>query len=143
MYLVRSVFGPKSNLDRIRNFLKSIFKIKFVRCSSRLIIEETTLLLFKLKGDDGVVACSLFNGTVGSIEQMYTPRECCYKSPVLLDDPIVGLTEQSVRLEDGKLVCSFKRAKSLPEIQNFFDLHVKYYVLFASGKLEKGLYFLG
>lgn len=79
-------------------------------------------------GDDDVIACKYSNG-VGAIQRYYNND----KRPQLLADPLVGLSETQVSIQDDLLKCSFKRIKSMPSQPNYFDLSKQYYVLLATG----------
>ncbi len=79
-------------------------------------------------GDDDVIACKYSNG-LGSIQRYYNNGQ----RPQLLPDPLVGLSETQVSIQDNLLKCSFKRVKSMPSEPNYFDLNKEYYVLLATG----------
>ncbi len=62
---------------------------------------------------------------------------------LLTPNPQNGLTNINVKLDNEKLVCSFKRTKYIPDVDNYFDLNEKYYLLFAKGSLKQdGIVFL-
>jgi hypothetical protein len=64
--------------------------------------------------------------------------------PTLLSQsiPSVGITNSFVRLENGKLICSFQRAKSYSGINNYFDLSLNnYYLLLATGKVDNSRFY--
>jgi hypothetical protein len=83
------------------------------------------------KGDDGVVVCK---SKTGKVEQYYNPDA----DPTWLvpTNKSVGITNSNVQKTNDWLVCSFKREKSNPDVDNYFDLIQKeYYVLAGYGKL--------
>ncbi len=47
----------------------------------------------------------------------------------------MGLTKTNVKLDNDKLECSFTRKKFVANVENYFDLNNKYYLLFARGSL--------
>ena len=110
---------------------KMVNKIETKLCVKSKVIN----IWFLLKGEDGVVYCTLSNNG-SSVIQAYNPSKV---RPVLLDakNPSIGLSNIKVKFENGKLICSFKRAKHLPGINNYFDLNNKYYILLALGKLNE------
>jgi hypothetical protein len=83
-------------------------------------------------GNDCVCVCKIQNN-IPSVEHNYNIG----KSSSLLDsrNPSVGISNQSVKIENGKITCSFTREKSLPNINNYFSLtNANYYILHANGR---------
>ena len=78
---------------------------------------------FKNKGEDGVVICQVENGQPLIVQAFNKGQD----KPIRLSNPSAGLSKTSVKLENGHLICSFRREKSLPNIGNYFDLHNKYF----------------
>ena len=48
----------------------------------------------------------------------------------------VGFTNINVSYVNGILKCEFSRAKSMPNVKNYFDIDKLYYLLFAHGELD-------
>jgi hypothetical protein len=83
-------------------------------------------------GNDCVCVCKIHNN-IPSVEHNYNTG----KSSSLLDsrNPSVGISNQSVKIENGMITCSFTREKNLPNINNYFALtNDNYYILHANGR---------
>ncbi len=110
----------------------SIFSPLKKNCTQK----NNNINIFK-KGDDGVVYCQVSSDST-SVVQAYNKD----KEPQILDpaNPSIGLSNTNVKLENGQLSCSFKRAKSVEGIKNYFDLTRKYFLLCSKGPVKNGYY---
>ena len=95
---------------------------------------SSTNMMIVSQGDDCVVVCKHFKNGTFSIEHYYN-RE--YQPEVLYKPKVsIGLTSPKLKYDNGTLTFSFLRLKSKPEIENYFDLNNKFYILMAKGLLN-------
>ncbi len=92
------------------------------------------------KGDDDVAMCKLDSKGQGTVEHYYNPINP--KSSVYLrsSNKTIGFSNIKVSVVNGQVICSFRRKKSHPYVENYFDVETNpnYYILTASGSISKG-----
>lgn len=49
---------------------------------------------------------------------------------------LIGFSKINIKKVNGGLICTFRRAKMLINVQNYFDTTKSYYILAAIGKLD-------
>ena len=83
--------------------------------------------------------CKMNSAGQGSVEHY---RNTGKSTPVYLSstDKIVGFSNIAVSVVNGQVVCSFRRAKSVSSVTNYFDVKTNpsYYILTATGSLSGG-----
>ncbi|CAF0731294.1 unnamed protein product, partial [Brachionus calyciflorus] len=106
-----------------------IFKTKI--SLSKNVYSSFALSFDKNMGDDNVIVCMRYDNYY-NIEHYYNTGKF---RPTLLspNEPSIGLKFKNIELNNGYLTCSFTRYKSHPNIQNYFDTRLNYYILFAKG----------
>ncbi|KAK7099855.1 hypothetical protein V1264_022902 [Littorina saxatilis] len=85
-------------------------------------------------GDDSVTECIMHDGEV-KVQQSYNDG----MDNKYLDNKKAALSEQSGKLEDGLLHCTFHRKKSYPRDPLIFDLNNDYYLMVAVGEALNGI----
>ena len=62
--------------------------------------------------------------------------------PLVADNLSIGFSNIKIAYANGKLTCEFSRAKSMPGVNNYFDINKFYYLLFAHGTINSSGNFL-
>jgi len=117
----------------------------YFKISSR--IQNKSYISFALSydskmGNDQVIACSAIKNSSGNlntfkIEHYYNPSESKSQPRLLIaSNPSVGLSDMNFYYSNGYIECSFRRAKFVKNITNYFELKEFYYVLTASGSVQ-------
>ncbi len=90
-----------------------------------------------IKGNDGVVYCTYTDQGTFSAVSAYNAGQ---STPITLNtsDPSVGLSDITVTMVNGYLMCSFSRLKYDSSVTNYFPTDQPYYLLFASGFVSGG-----
>jgi hypothetical protein len=87
-----------------------------------------------LKGEDDVCMCKV-NGNNLDVQHYYNQG----KSPELMDsnNTKLGFTNSNISLNNGLLICTVARKKSLLGNAKYLDIsNTAYYILFALGTLD-------
>lgn len=83
-------------------------------------------------GDDCVVMCKHMKD-VNTIEHYY--NEGPYQPSVFPSNATIGLSNSSITLNNKFLTCKFTRVKKNPNVDHYFDLDQKFFILAAHGPI--------
>jgi hypothetical protein len=77
------------------------------------------------------------NQNINTVEHYFNLRK---DTPDVLEpsNPTVGLTNSQISVNNGFMTCKFTRVKKNDSVNNYFDLHNKFYVLGANGAISDG-----
>jgi hypothetical protein len=92
----------------------------------------------KLMGGDNVCMCKYTSAAISSIENYVTDG----RKVSLLDSnqPKLGFSNEKVVYDNGVLQCSFRRLKTLKNVDKYYDLNEKHYILVASGPFLQSIF---
>ena len=84
--------------------------------------------------------CKLNSAGQGSVEHYRNIPDLPLPVYLSSTDKIVGFSNIAVSVVNGQVVCSFRRAKSVSSVTNYFDVKTNpsYYILTATGSLPGG-----
>lgn len=75
--------------------------------------------------------------TSGAVWSYYNPTTYSHAPPVILNNAIqsFGLSNSSVKINNGWIQCSFNRQLTL-NLSNYFDLSNNFYIMAAYGSVD-------
>ena len=85
-------------------------------------------------GNDDVAVCQLNSN--GSVNLYHYYNDGKSSSLLSSSDPILGFSNITTTVNNGKPTCSFTRAKTIPGVSKYFDLNNQYYIITASGSVS-------
>ena len=72
----------------------------------------------------------------GTIDHRYNPDYD--PQPLKNSEPAIGISDPVVKRSNGWLICSFKRLKQFNNVNHYFNLNDKHFILAAYGEMSQG-----